>query len=64
MPRTDRPNILPLNEYEKIDGFHEKPYGADEILHVMEQEAKELKEPRNERLDELKKMENEQILKH
>ena len=41
LPRSDQANLAPLSEYEKIDGFHEKPIGADLILREMELEERE-----------------------
>ena len=41
MPRPDRSNMPPLSEYDKIDGFHEKPRGADTILDQMKEEENE-----------------------
>ena len=41
LPRSDQSNMPPLAEYEKIDGFHDKPRGADQMLIDMRQEAKE-----------------------
>ena len=32
LPRSDRVQMPPLSEYEKIDGFHDKPRGADTML--------------------------------
>lgn len=60
IPRRDQPNYPPMSEYEKIDGFHEKPFGADQILQEMQQEELEMNEEAgktNTKVDELKKIE-------
>ena len=36
LPRSDKANLASAAEYDKIDGFHDKPLGADKILHEME----------------------------
>ena len=41
LPRSDKANLAPLAEYEKIDGFHDKPRGQDVILDQMQEEEKE-----------------------
>ena len=35
LPETDKPHLASAFEYQKIDGFHQKPQGADLILQQM-----------------------------
>ena len=41
LPDPLQPTLSPLDEYEKIDGYHEKPRGADAILDQMKVENEE-----------------------
>ena len=44
VPRSDKVNLGSMQEYDKLDGFHEKPMGADQMLREMREEQKEYEE--------------------
>ena len=43
LPETDKPHLASAFEYQKIDGFHSKPLGADLMLQQMKEEEEEEK---------------------
>lgn len=44
LPRSDQAKLSSNAEYEKLDGFHDKPRGSDQILTQMRQEEKEIQD--------------------
>lgn len=63
LPNSDKANLAPLAEYEKIDGFHDKPLGADKLLQEMQLEEIEAAEQKvDPRITQLKLIESQRNL--